>query len=77
MTVSDDQDRLLGILGRLRFLPRGTYWCDAGAHAGQAHVELEGYLPSADYEILVRMVKQNRPEGGQGSAPAASPGIRP
>jgi hypothetical protein len=76
MTVRDDRDRLPGVLGRLRFLPRGTYWCDAGAHAGQAHAELEGYLPAADYEILLRAVRQNRPEGGLGGAPAASPGIR-
>lgn len=75
--MSDDQDLLPGILGRLRFLPRGTYCCDAGARAGQAHVELEGYLSAAACEILVRTVTQNRPEGGQGSAPAASPGIRP
>ena len=52
-------------------------WCDAGAHAGQAHAGLEGYLPAAACEILVRTVRQNRPEGGQGGAPAASPGIRP
>jgi hypothetical protein len=74
MTVSDDQDRLPGILGRLRFLPRGTYWSDTGAHTGQAHVELEGYLPAEDYEILVRTVRQNRPDDGQGNALAASPG---
>lgn len=71
--MSDDQDRLPGILGRLWFIPRGTYWCDAGARAGQAHVELEGYLPAENYEILVRTVRQNHPDGGQGDAPA-SPG---
>lgn len=76
MTVSDEQGRLPGVLGRLRFLPRGTYWRDAGAHAGQVHVELEGYMPAADYEILLRAVRQNRPDGGQGDAPAASPPIR-
>ena len=32
--MSDDHDRLPGVLGRLRFIPRGTYWCDTGAHAG-------------------------------------------
>jgi len=69
MTVSDDQDRLPGVIGCLRFLPRGTYWRDAGAPAGQAHARLEVYLPAAACEILVRMVKRNRPEGGQGSAP--------
>ncbi len=76
MTVSDDQDRLPGALGRLRFIPRGTCWCDTGAHTGQAHVELEGYLPGADYEILLRAVRQNHPDGGQGDSPAASPGSR-
>jgi hypothetical protein len=73
MTVSDDQDLLPSILGRLRFLPRGTYWRDARAHAGLANAELEGYLPAADCEILVRTVRQNRPEGGQGGTAAASP----
>ena len=71
--MSDDQDRLPGALGRLRFIPRGTYWCDTGAHAGQAHAELEGYLPAADYEILVRTARQNHPDGEQGDARPGSP----
>ena len=74
--MSDDQDWLLGVLGRLRFITRGTYSYDTGAHAGQAHIELEGYPPAADYEILLRAVRQNHPDGGQGGPCPGSPGIR-
>lgn len=76
MTVGEDQDRLAGVPGRLRFLPRGTYWCDTGARAGQAHAGLEGYLPAAACDILVRALRQSRPDGDPGSARTGSPGIR-
>ena len=57
---------------RLRFIPR-TYWCDCdiGAHAGQAQVELEGYLPAADYDILLHAVSQSH--GGQSAPRPGSP----